>query len=128
MAEENYAIVKNGVVIQTEILNDPTVEYQNELLSRYDADEIVLGNTVNAQVGSLWDGAIFTRPKPYPSWILDEFLQWVAPVPYPSPDVISDIETEEGKWWLEDPNKYDEPVNETVYEWDETVINWVPKA
>ena len=50
MAEENYAIVKNGVVIQTEILNDPTVEYQNELLSRYDADEVVLGNTVNAQV------------------------------------------------------------------------------
>jgi hypothetical protein len=35
---------------------------------------------------------------------------------------------EEGKWWLEDPNKYDTTPNETEYVWDESVVNWVPKV
>jgi hypothetical protein len=128
MEEQSYAIILNGIVVQTVVLLDPTSEYLEELKNKYNGDEIILGDSVNAQVGASWDGAVFTLPKPYPSWILDEFFQWIAPVPYPVIDVESDTEMEEGKWWLEDPNKYDTIPNETVYVWDESVVNWVPKV
>ena len=42
---------------------------------------------------------VFITPQPYPSWVLDDNYDWVAPVPYPN----------DGK----------------CYEWDESIINWV---
>lgn len=42
---------------------------------------------------------VFTDPKPYNSWILDEYFRWTAPIPYPNDD--------------------------NSYEWDESTLSWV---
>lgn len=46
---------------------------------------------------------VFVSPKPviYPSWILDDSYDWVPPIPRPT---------------------------DTVYAWDERIVNWVPIA
>lgn len=38
-----------------------------------------------AGIGYTYDPAIdnFIAPRPYPSWNLDENLNWISPVPYP---------------------------------------------
>ena len=128
MDEKNYAVIKNGLVIQTEMLDTPTAEYLEELRSKYNADEVILGDVPNAGVGASWDGAVFLLPKPYPSWVLNEFFQWIAPVPYPFVEEEAGSEAGDTKWWLEDTNKYDSTITPTEYVWNETVINWVPKA
>jgi len=45
------------------------------------------------------DGDVFTKPKPYPSWILDADYEWQPPIPMP---------TEGGPW-----------------SWDEATLSWV---
>jgi hypothetical protein len=46
------------------------------------------------------DRDAFISPKPYPSWLLNEdTCRWEAPTPYPD--------------------------DELIYEWDESVLNWV---
>ena len=54
-----------------------------------------------AGIGYIYDAQadVFICPQPYPSWVLDDNYDWVAPVPYPN----------DGK----------------CYEWDESIINWV---
>lgn len=55
-----------------------------------------------ASVGFIYDQNrdAFIPPKPYVSWLLNEFsCLWNAPVPY--------------------------PIDGKQYEWDETIINWV---
>lgn len=39
-----------------------------------------------AGIGFIYDEArdAFIKPKPYPSWVLDEDDDWVAPKPYPT--------------------------------------------
>jgi hypothetical protein len=42
----------------------------------------------------------FIAPKPYNSWLLDEYTcRWKAPIPYPN--------------------------DKHIYKWDETILNWV---
>lgn len=38
-----------------------------------------------AGIGDTYDAALdaFIRPRPYPSWTLDESADWAPPVPYP---------------------------------------------
>jgi hypothetical protein len=62
------------------------------------------GNTRKnyAGIGFTYDEGrdAFIPPKPYPSWLLNEdTCQWEAPIPYPDDNLI--------------------------YEWDESVLNWV---
>lgn len=55
-----------------------------------------------AQVDGTYDSVnnVFISPKPYPSWVLNENFDWVAPVPDPS-EVLGD------------------------YIWDEASLSWV---
>lgn len=60
-----------------------------------------------AGIGYTWlpdgpDGAGFTPPKPYPSWVLNpQTYLWDAPIPMPVPN------------------------NPPMYEWDEATLSWV---
>lgn len=41
----------------------------------------------------------FIRPKPYPSWLLNEdTCQWEAPIPYPNDGVMYEWDEEAGDW------------------------------
>ena len=57
-----------------------------------------------ASIGYTYDTErdAFIAPQPFPSWILDEATcQWQTPVPMPTPN------------------------NPPLYDWDESVLNWV---
>lgn len=63
-----------------------------------------------AGIGYSYDGEldIFISPKPYPSWIFDNYiLDWISPIGN-SPEL-----TEEQRQ------------NNSFYEWDETGLKWI---
>ena len=58
-----------------------------------------------AGIGDTYDreNDVFIRPKPYPSWVLNEEFKWIAPIPYPN-----------------------QPLDYTAtYEWIEDVQGWL---
>lgn len=66
-----------------------------------------------AWIGDTYDSVndVFIRPKPYPSWTLNENFDWVPPVPHPhSLDTSVTILRKQYYWseettsWIEDPN------------------------
>lgn len=101
-----YAIVKNSVVINTILFDNPSEELINHFKEINDADFIMdVDGDIYCAVGGTWDGSKFILPKPYPSWEYeDESRQWYAPIPYP-------IEVDsEGKF--------------KKYFWNEDILNW----
>ncbi len=150
----NYIFVKDGIITQTLVLDNPSNEILNEYKAQYDADEVAIDETPNAMPGSSWDGAISLRPKPHPSWVLDEFNQWVTPVPYPvaTGGEVTELPQQDihvwnesntswvkidpyPSWTLDSYNQWAPPVPYPVqeksdqpfdiYEWDESKLNWV---
>jgi len=94
----DYAFIKDAIVVNTAIFEDPS----EELLNIFKADsgaDLLIPATEKTTVGGTWDGSKFIFPKPYPSWILDENGDWIPPLPMPN---------EEGK----------------VYSWNEESLNW----
>jgi hypothetical protein len=76
-------IVADSLSIAEEVTNKTCIEYTNEIVD----------------IGDTYENGVFLHPQPYPSWVLNEENNWVAPVDYPSGD--------------------------KTYHWDESVVNWV---
>lgn len=53
-----------------------------------------------AGVGYRYDEELdaFIAPQPFPSWTLDEDCKWVAPVPYPTDNLIYTWDEAAGDW------------------------------
>ena len=82
--EQEYAFIKNGIVINTAIFDNPSQELLNLFIQDYGLDSIVLG-TDKTQVGGEYDGTKFWTVKPFPSWVKNEETNnWEAPFGYPS--------------------------------------------
>jgi hypothetical protein len=90
----------------------------------------------------------FIPPKPYPSWILDEFsCLWNSPIPYPdmanipepykiynrcfwNEDIINwELQKPFNSWLLNQDNYYVSPTpypsDDKQYYWDEETASWV---
>ena len=76
-------IVADALNIAEEATSKTCIEYTNEVVA----------------IGDTYKNGVFLHPQPYPSWVLNEENNWIAPVHYPSGDGI--------------------------YHWDESVVNWV---
>ena len=50
-----------------------------------------------AAIGWEYDGVGFIPPKPFPSWVLDDYV-WVAPVPKPEGAVDCYWDEDQGIW------------------------------
>jgi hypothetical protein len=102
--EKNYAVVKNGIVDNILVFDEPTQELLNHFKEYHEADAIVDSNDdLNCVIEATWDGVKFTKKQPFPSWQLDEETNtWFPPVPYP------------GASYLEGP----------LYDWDEETQEW----
>jgi len=85
----NFALIKNGIIENTIVAD---IDFINSLPNSNDYVQYT-----NAGIGWSYDGVNFIPPKPYPSWTLDNNLEWQAPVLKP-----------EGFWI-----------------WDESSLNWV---
>lgn len=81
--EKEYAFIKDGVVVNTAIFDNPSEELLNIFIQEYNLDNIVLA-TDKTQVGGEYDGIKFWRTKPFPSWMKNEEInEWAPPANYP---------------------------------------------
>jgi hypothetical protein len=98
MAKENYAFIKDGLVINIAVFEDPDNELLMHFKDTFSLDHIIPSEGV-AIIGGTYDGNNFIPPAPWPSWVLDTNLRkWNPPIPMP----------------------YDE----NLYLWNEETLSW----
>jgi hypothetical protein len=89
MSNKEYAFIKDNLVFDILIFDNPSDELLNIFKDEKDADSVVLA-TEAAIVGGEYDGTTFWRIKPYPTWIKDMDKKiWVPPIPYPEVDSLN---------------------------------------
>lgn len=100
-----HALIKDSVVINMLVFEDPSEELLNHFKNEYNADIIMdVTNEPHCNVNTIWDGIDFKLPQPYPSWEFDEeYWEWIPPVPYPL-----SIDNE----------------NQKQYTWNESILDW----
>ena len=82
--EEVYAFIKNGVVVNSVIFNNPSDELLELFRVEHDVDVIVNShNNHRAGIGATYDGIDFILPCPHNGWVLENY-EWMPPIPYPS--------------------------------------------
>jgi hypothetical protein len=102
MTNKDYAFIKDNIVIDCLIFDNPSNELLNLFKNEKNADLIVLANN-RTVIGGEYDGLNFWPIQPYYSWIKNEELNdWEAPIPYPVFD----------------------PENPRYYQWNEDILNW----
>lgn len=83
MTEQNYAFVKNGIVENIVIFDNPTEEILEEFKNFHEVDLIIPANEKTI-INGTYDGVNFWTLCPFPSWSKNtSTLNWEPPVPYP---------------------------------------------
>jgi len=99
MNEQNYAFIKNGLVVNVVVFDNPSEQVLDSFIEQFNLDEIILAN-YNSAVGGSYDGVRFWLPQPYLSWVKNEETnQWDPPIPYPT-DIENYIWDENTTSWL----------------------------
>lgn len=93
----NFAVLENTSIINTIVADN------KDIAEQITGKTCIEFTTEPAEPGGTYVNGIFLKIKPYPSWVLNEFNHWVAPVEYPEID----------------------PENFKLYNWDESTISWV---
>ncbi len=139
--EKNYAIIKDQVVIDMIICNDPTDIFLNEIKTLYNSDYVLQANE-DSVIGDTYDGFKFWKIQPYPSWTKNEKTnQWDSPVSFPL-DGKKYTWNEEHQNWIRyvPPKPHDSwifsdingswlpplplPQDGNIYTWNEKTLNW----
>ena len=83
MADQQYAFIKDGKVVNTAIFDEPDASLLNVFKEEHNVDEIIeCPSYVNPEF--TWDGTDFISPSPFPSWLMDKAKKaWVSPVEQP---------------------------------------------
>jgi hypothetical protein len=135
MANTQYAFIKDNVVVNVVMFDDPTEELLNQFKEEHQIDEIVLGHVEGhltvAQIGDQWNGRHFIEPQPWPSWILNtETDYWNAPVAPPEGATWADVYwDEENLRWVDRTAPITPPEGKTWEDvrWDEETSQWVDR-
>jgi hypothetical protein len=98
MTIKNYAFIKNGIVVNTVVFDNPNEETLAEFKNFHNVDLIIEAEE-KTQVGGTYENSVFWPVQPYPSWVKnEELIEWWPPVAYP----------DDGK----------------TYKWNEDILNW----
>ena len=92
----NFAVIEGKNVLNTILAESK--EVAEELTGK----TCIEFTTEHAEPGGTYDKGIFTKRKPFTTWVLEEG-NWVAPVPFPEQD----------------------PENLKSYAWDDETVSWV---
>jgi hypothetical protein len=97
--DKNYVYIRDGIVVNTVIFNDPSQELLDFFIAEQQLDAIILADK-HAVIGASYDGVKFMPPCPSPSWEWELVTEvWMPPVEYPN----------DGKF----------------YRWDEATTSWI---
>lgn len=120
----NYAFVKNNIVLNIGLFEDPSSELLEHFKNFYEADEIVLANE-KAHSGGEYDGEFFWRKQPHPSWTKNyDTNEWQPPVLPPDDDKNYGWDEQTLSWiCLDPPIPY--PEDGQNYRWDIENSSWV---
>jgi hypothetical protein len=134
--EKTYACIKDNVVINTIVLDNPNDDLIQHFLQELEIDFLVEA-TQNTQIGGEYDGVNFWTLKPFESWIKGE-TEWVAPLPKPEENKMYEWD-ETTLYWTEVPKPYEswvlnngkweapipKPSQDKLYAWNEQDLVWV---
>ncbi len=102
-----YAIIKDGVVVNTVLFSNHDEEILQFLLDKHSADSYhnVTNNEIAVSVTSHYINGKFTHPKPVGNfWVWNEnLITWEISVPRPSENHFWNNQTEE--WIFFDPEQ-----------------------
>ena len=99
--EKSYSTIYNCIAKRTSYNTSGGIHY-NRITNEPSEDQTKAFRKNYAGIGYIYDEQrdAFIPPKPFPSWVLDEFsCLWIPPIPYPN-----------------DGNRY---------YWDEGTLSWV---
>jgi len=109
----HYAFITDGIVTEviagideTELIEGLDTEtwygnFRGQVCKRTSYNAATNGFRKNyAGIGYIYDETldVFTAPKPYPSWSLDENAKWQPPIPYPTDGEIYSWDEETQSW------------------------------
>ena len=111
-----YAFIKDGVVINTLLFDNPETSILDHYTEMYSADTVLLvtGDAKKIiNVGCIYDAPRFVVRQPFPSWVLLDIHEqnldsnvsskhWNAPVE-PKPSLYLQEWSEEALAWIETP-------------------------
>lgn len=84
--EINYAFIKDGEVINIAVFDDPSDTLLEIFKQEYSLDYLIPTDH-KTQIGGTYDGTVFWKIKPFPSWIKNEVTKdWVPPIEPPDKD------------------------------------------
>lgn len=81
MVQENYAFIKENIVTNIVVFDNPSEETLNHFKNEFNLDQIILA-TDKTEINGTYDGLKFWAPQPYPSWLKGSD-DWEPPVPMP---------------------------------------------
>lgn len=103
--EKNYASLYNCVVFRTSFNTHGGI-YYNPITNQPSEDQTKAFRKNYAGIGYIYDEQrdAFIPPKPFPSWVLNEFsCLWESPIPYPNDGNYYDWNEENQSWDLYTP-------------------------
>jgi|694.fasta_scaffold00121_50 hypothetical protein len=110
MAETVYAFIKDGIVKNILVFEDPSESFLDHVKELQESDLYVLVEdrfNHHVMVDASYDGSVFKSPKPFESWVWGEFPNgatgWMPPIAPPTDDPQANIR----------------------FVWDETTISWI---
>jgi hypothetical protein len=86
------AVVRDNLVIAVLSFSDHIDNVDVEYNEDYDVIIDLCNIDRDAFIGDAWDGNGF-KSKPYPSWLLLDSIEWVAPVAKPGKNFVWDEES-----------------------------------
>jgi|APSaa5957512493_1039668.scaffolds.fasta_scaffold127264_2 hypothetical protein len=79
-----FSHIIDGVVVNTIIADQWFIDLQDDDYTKSE-DENGVTKNIEAEIGDIYDSIkdVFIKPKPFPSWILNEDSIWESPVSKP---------------------------------------------
>lgn len=98
-----HALIRDGKCTDVVFMQDYDDEEIANTLSKYQYDEVVRWEDYGSEiyVGFHKYGNRYAYHRPYPSWVLNKYNQWEAPIPLPS------------------------DAKDIYYSWHEDTLSWV---
>lgn len=115
MSIKNYAFIKNSIVVNLVVFDNPSNETLNLFKEEYSIDDIILVNDI-VLIGATYNGNYFINPSPGEGYVFNEDIKkWILPKPFGS--------------WLLDGENWISPIpypnDEQNYIWDEQSLSWI---
>jgi hypothetical protein len=95
----NYAFIKNQIVVNVAIFDDPTSELLEQFKNEFDLDEIVLAPHIYVTPSDFFIDGKFIPKQIHNGWTFnEEQYSWEPPVPYPADDLVYTWDNETLSW------------------------------